>query len=170
MKIKKYSNKLNFNKFSHKNFFLKFLENKGIISNSSSSKEIIKKEFTDIKQLLDEKNIQITFSDIFKDYFYFRKEYYSVYYDDRSDPNLPFEKKDTNFKNVFHYFFIMSPITHRMKLAFKILAFNIFLFIVVWRMKRAEMLNREIFANFNKRKEDHNERQKHNLSKWKQSD
>ena len=101
----------NFNKFSKKTFFLKYMQKKGIIPDPNAKpqpiSEIKKSEGLNLKELLDEKNIQISFSDILRDYKYFKREYYSV---DLNPPpkqsNLPFDKKDISFKKVFHYYFV----------------------------------------------------------------
>jgi hypothetical protein len=96
-----------------KQFFLKYLEKKGMIKDTTVGK---KEDKIDLKELLDEKNVKIKLSDIMTDYRYFKKEYYT--YDGSAyaepgdiqspppEPALPFTKKEMNFKKLFHYYFI----------------------------------------------------------------
>ena len=101
----------NFVKFSKRDFFLKYLEKKFDLDptrNKSKDATGIKKiESIDLKELLNEKNIKISLFDIFYDYRNFRREYYSFSYE-KVEPEkikLPFDRKDTNIKNVIYYFF-----------------------------------------------------------------
>jgi hypothetical protein len=101
----------NYNKLSKKTFFLKYMQSKGIIPDPKkkpeSMTEIKKTEGLNLKELLDEKNIQINISDILKDYKYFKREYYTVDLNPPQEkPNLPFDRKDISFKKVFHYYFV----------------------------------------------------------------
>src|SRR4051794_37515208 len=92
-----------------RNFFLKYLQKKNIIKNDKFNTPV-KTDSINIKELLDEKNVKITISDIWHDYRNFRREYYTHgfgYYSKERDINpdgtsiveevkLPFEKKETN--------------------------------------------------------------------------
>jgi hypothetical protein len=87
----------NYNKLSKKTFFLKYMQSKGIIPDPKkkpeSMTEIKKTEGLNLKELLDEKNIQ--------------REYYTVDLNPPQEkPNLPFDRKDISFKKVFHYYFV----------------------------------------------------------------
>jgi len=72
----------------------------------------------DLKELLDEKKLRITFSDIVRDYLYFRKEYYYFdektyqynHYNNRPDvidkeTYLPFNSKTITLKKVYNFIF-----------------------------------------------------------------
>ena len=100
-----------FNKFTKNSFFLKYMHKKGLIPDPSiknqKQDEIKKPESINLKELLDERNIQISMSDIVRDYKYFKREYYSIDLNPPPEkPNMPFDRKDITFKKVFHYYFI----------------------------------------------------------------
>jgi hypothetical protein len=63
---------------------------------------------------LNEKNIKITIFDIFTDYRNFRREYYTFNNNQIDDKKvkMPFERKDTNLKNIIYYFFF--SVSYRM--------------------------------------------------------
>jgi len=96
MNLYKY-NKNKFYTFSKKSFFLKYLKNKGYIKSEQDNNKL---EPINLKDILDEKNIKITFYDIFIDWLYFRKAYYfqKPEYEPIVEKKLPFEKKDLTFK------------------------------------------------------------------------
>ena len=107
----------NFLKFSKRDFFLKYLEKKldlDLTNNKKKEATGVKKiESIDLKELLNEKNIKISIFDILHDYRNFRREYYSASYE-KVEPEkikLPFERKDTNIKNIIYYFFFSVRIT-----------------------------------------------------------
>jgi len=90
-----------------------------------------------LKELLDEKKIRVSLSDIFRDYLYFRKEYY--YFDEhtylynhynnrRADIDketfLPFNSKTISLKKVYHYIFKTND-------SRKLLIYNGIMFVLV---------------------------------------
>jgi hypothetical protein len=120
-KLKNYANLsesskcVNISKFVKRDFFLKYLEKKGLLDFNSSKNSAVKKiDSIDIKELLNEKNIKITIFDIFTDYRNFRKEYYTFTNEkvEQDTTKLPFERKDTDIKNIIFYFFFSVIYLH----------------------------------------------------------
>lgn len=112
---------------SKKHIFLKFLENRKffLINNKSKNQEPESK--IDLSELLDEKNVKLTLSDILKDYRYFRKEYYLYRRDEYSLPDieekvpeLPFNEKEMTLTKIIKYNFFSQE-------GKKSVAFRIFL-------------------------------------------
>ena len=106
----------NFLKFPKRDFFLKYLErrlNLDLTSNKNKDTTEVKKiDSIDLKELLNKKNIKISIFDILHDYRNFRREYYSIN-QETNEPvkvKLPFERKDTNLKNIIYYFFFSVSI------------------------------------------------------------
>jgi hypothetical protein len=101
MKIlfKKQQSGVNVLRFQRKGFFLKYLQRKNLIKQEDTKQQSI-----DLKNLLDENNIKITYYDIFKDWKNFRNEYYyeTPKFEEEPEPKKPsFDKKDMSFKNFF---------------------------------------------------------------------
>jgi UDP-glucose 6-dehydrogenase len=97
-----------FLKIPKRDFFLKYLEQKGIFDLNSSKKSanIRKIESINLKDMLNEKNISVTIFDILTDYRNFRKEYYTFASEkiQHDTTKLPFERKETNLKNIIYYY------------------------------------------------------------------
>ena len=93
-----------------KHFFLKYMQRRGIIPEVNISKTKNKSEVQqgiNLKELLDEKNIQINLSDIMTDYRYFKRDYYYIDLNPpKEKPNLPFDNKEISFKKIIHFYFI----------------------------------------------------------------
>lgn len=99
-KFKVLNNK--FDKITKRGFFLKYLEKQNFFAKNTSTKE----ESINIKELIDEKNVKITFSDIIRDYRYFRVEYYffnQALKEEEKEPKLPFKKEEMTFNKVRKY-------------------------------------------------------------------
>jgi hypothetical protein len=154
--------------FQNKGFFLKYMQTKGFIPDPNIKKsELKKQEGVNLKELLDEKNIKITISDIITDYRYFKREYYSIDFNPKvNKPKLPFEVKDLTVKKFFHYYFIQEKAGNILKTALFLLGINLLFVITYWRMKRLEKLNEELILKLGDSKEDKNERNKHQNKKW----
>lgn len=93
--------------FQKRNFFLKFLDKRYNL-NKETNKDLKITSF-DYKQVIDEKNIQLNWKDLYRDWSYFRKEYY---FDTRKHEipkeklkeRIPFTKEQMSFKSVYNYF------------------------------------------------------------------
>lgn len=158
----------NFYFFQNKGFFLKYMQSKGFIPDPNIKKsELKKQEGVNLKELLDDKNIQITLSDIITDYRYFKREYYSIDLNQKVlKPKLPFEVKDLTVKKFFHFYFIQDKVGNILRTALLLLGINILLVIAYWRMKRVEKLNEELIIKLGENKEDKIEKKKHQNKKW----
>jgi hypothetical protein len=94
----------NFFKFSRKNFFLNYLKKKGMIK---VKVENIETQPLDLKDLLNDNKIRITFSDIFVDWINFRRSYYwyKVKREEVAETKVPFDKKEMNIKKFLQQIF-----------------------------------------------------------------
>ena len=154
--------------FQNKGFFLKYMQTKGFIPDPNIKKsELKKQEGVNLKELLDEKNIKITISDIITDYRYFKREYYLIDLSPKvAKPKLPFEAKELTVKKFFHFYFIQDKVGNILRTALLLLGINILFVIAYWRMKRVEKLNEELILKLGDSKEDKSERKKHQNQKW----
>jgi hypothetical protein len=95
-------------KIEKRDFFLKNLDKKGRfdLNSSKQSANLRKIDSIDFKDLLNEKNIRVSIFDILTDYRNFRREYYTFASEKNQNDTskLPFERKETNFKNIIYYF------------------------------------------------------------------
>jgi hypothetical protein len=150
----------NFLKISRKTFFLKYLKNRGIIKTKD---EIVENQSIDLKDLLNENKIRITYSDIFRDWLNFRRAYYWRKLENLPVPEtkIPFEKKDMTIKNFIQQIFA-STLYRKLWKYFLIVAF-IFVY-VIWRIQDAERRN---IANLKKLGNMLNEENKEELNKYK---
>jgi hypothetical protein len=91
-----------FIKINRKDFFLKYLQRKNLIKEENTKQQSI-----DLKDLLDENKIKLTFADILRDWRYFRNAYYFKEVEEKPDEpkKLPFEKKDMKAVDFFREFF-----------------------------------------------------------------
>lgn len=165
--------KSSFIKLSKKDFFLKYLEKKGLLDlnqNKNNSTSVKKIDSIDLKELINEKNIKITIYDIITDYRNFRREYYTYTNEIKESDKvkLPFERKDTNLKNIIYYFFFSDKFSDFGRLVIFLLSFNLVFFIIHWRKERVEKLNMELLSKMTPNKKgDELEKQKHSSQKWK---
>lgn len=114
------------NNISRKSFFIKYLiRNNYIHIESNDIKNLKRNTDINLNELLNEKNIKLSYYDIFTDYKYFRKDYYFFnpnhhqnYVDKFKTENeknpkiqLPFDEKNITLSKALKYIFIsQSPL------------------------------------------------------------
>lgn len=149
---------------SKKSFFLKYLHNKGYLikeneilkqkNNKNQSSPSNKIETIDLKDLLDEKKINITIKDIITDYKYFKHRYYKIdnkdyLYDYNQNPKekefvFPFTRDNISLEKIYKYFIFQGENKTRIyDVMFYALVFSLLNFILYSKLKYKEIKNYE---------------------------
>lgn len=154
-----------------KTFFLKYFENKGLLNkvnnnnnnNAKIKKENLKESSLNLKELLDEKNVKLSFSDIRRDYKYFSFEYYNYDYTEfysrygvtedtketLNQSNIPFEKKDMNYQNIKSYL-VKNKNSYYTKMFLLAIAMNIIGFYFQYKQKSVSENNLKAIESVDK--------------------
>lgn len=150
-----------------KPFFLKYLHSKGYIikENDILKKQNNKNQTTsnkinsiDLKELLDEKKINITIRDIVTDYQYFKHRYYKIdskdyLYEYNQNPKekeflFPFTRENISLEKIYKYFIFQGENKTRIyDVMFYALVFSLLNFILYSKLKYKEIKNYEKSKN-----------------------
>lgn len=163
----------------NKSFFIKFLINKGYvkviseeqndnsefeISTTSKDYNYMLTENIDLKKLLDEKQVQINFRDIITDYRYYRKQFYSLNYEENMNeynhlnvlvpkekeenfPSLPFNKDNITHTKIAKYYMFQKSYTNFSWFKRTIIIYFI-VFYMVYKYHHVVKINKYFLKNY----------------------
>jgi hypothetical protein len=126
-------------------FLLKYLQQRGLMKQENTKQQAI-----DLKNLLDENNIKLTYYDIYKDWKNFRNAYYFMKLPEepqKEPKKLPFDKKDMTVKSFIYEFFNNDYLKYLMKITLSLYIVAAYMTYRVNKLERKNIERLEMLQN-----------------------